>query len=179
MTFFSVSDFIYQLVKRMATMEQNPVRILFSRPSSLRQRLKSRKKLVHVGHSALLSYGLTTQLIIAMLAQPHAHDVNRRWRFSTLSARSVRFVNFFFMLFYCSVTTRNCRRVPLWLQKLFSGNYYSINLMHRKLPTLFGVISSLLQKGFRPGGEIPRRVMLSQHFQPCEVPAKYQLICGL
>lgn len=85
-------------------MEQNPVRILFSRPSSLRQRLKSRKKLVHVGHSALLSYGLTTQLIIAMLPQPHAHDVNRRWRFSTLSARSVRFVNFFFfhvILLFC------------------------------------------------------------------------------
>ena len=103
MTFFSVSDFIYQLVKRMATMEQTPVRILFSRPSSLRQRLKSRKKLVHVGHSALLSYGLTTQLIIAMLAQPHAHDVNRRWRFSTLSARSVRFVNFFFFSCYFTV----------------------------------------------------------------------------
>ena len=87
-------------------MEQNPVRILFSRPSSLRQRLKSRKKLVHVGHSALPSYGLTTQLIIAMLAQPHAHDVNRRWRFSTLSARSVRFVNFFFSCYFTVLSLR-------------------------------------------------------------------------
>ena len=119
MTFFSVSDFIYQLVKRMATMEQNPVRILFSRPSSLRQRLKSRKKLVHVGHSALPSYGLTTQLIIAMLAQPHAHDVNRRWRFSTLSARSVRFVNFFFSCYFTVLSLRGIADVSHYGSKSY------------------------------------------------------------
>ena len=53
-------------------MEQNRVRNPFSRPISLRMGLKSRKMLVHVGHLASLSCGLTTQLIIAMLAQPCA-----------------------------------------------------------------------------------------------------------
>ena len=42
-------------------MEQNRVRNPFSRPISLRMGLKSRKMLVHVGHFASLSSGLTTQ----------------------------------------------------------------------------------------------------------------------
>ena len=53
-------------------MEQNRVRNPFSRPISLRMGLKSRKMLVHVGHFASLSCGLTTQLIIAMCFTPFA-----------------------------------------------------------------------------------------------------------